>query len=135
MNVFRIFGVCLVVVHAFLGVWALGGMMEWLNMDVPWKPYSNPEFPHWLLFFHWGTVLFAATVYLIGYFTHWRQTPHWMAVAYGMMALVCVVETFWYMTSSFRYIAMVLEYAAYVVILLVLYSQRFRGLHFLKKFT
>lgn len=126
----KLIGIILVLIHTFLWLWSFGGALEWLSINVPWKPYSNPEFPHWLLFFHWGTVLFTATVFLYGYFTRWSSTPHFMAIGYGMMAIVCVVETFWFMTSKTKFLAMGLEYTAYIVILFILYNPAFRTQHF-----
>lgn len=127
---FFILGILLVFIHIFLWLWAFGGMIEMFVSKVPWKPYTNPEFPEWLLYIHWGSVLFASTVFLYGYFTRWSFTPHFMAVGYGLMALVCVVETFGYMTSSSKYLAMGLEYAAYTLILILLYNPTFRIQHF-----
>ncbi len=126
----KLIGIVLVLVHIFLWLWSFGGTLEWLSVKVPWEPYSNPEFPRWLLFFHWGAVLFTATVFLYGYFTRWSSTPHLMAIGYGMMAIVCVVETFGYMTSKTKFLAMGLEYTAYTVILFILYHPTFRSQYF-----
>ncbi len=127
---FKIIGYLLVVVHLFLGVWATGGFIEMVLKNVPWKPFTNPEFPDWLLFIHWGSVLFAAVGFLSGYFTRWDKTPQLMTVAYGIMALVCVIETFGYMTSETKYLAMGAEYVAYLLILILLFTPRFAASHF-----
>lgn len=127
---YKAIGVILLFVHAGLGVWALGGMVEWFAGRVPWKPFSNPEFPSPLLFVHWMSVLFASTIFIYGYFSRWSGTPLWMSIAYGIMAVVCVVETFGYMTSKFKYVAMGAEYTAYVVIVMILYSAGYQKIHF-----
>jgi heme A synthase len=131
-TVFKVLGYALVAVHIFLAGWSVGGFIELLTPKVPWKPFSNPEFPKWVLLFHWGTILFAAGIFLFGYFTRWKLTPHVMVVAYGLMAVVCVVETFGFMTSKYKYIAMALEYIAYIAILLLLFGASFTSLHFKK---
>lgn len=115
-------GYTLVLIHGLLLLWSIGGFMEMVLPRVPWKPFTNPDFPFRVLIIHWGSVLFAATGFLLGYFTQWNRTPHFMAVAYGMMALVCVIETFGYMTSSTKYLAMGGEFLAYMVILLLLFK-------------
>lgn len=130
MILFKILGFLLVAIHLFLAVWASGGMLEWVLPQVPWKPFSNPEFPRWLLFFHWATILLASYGFLIGYFTRWLKTPLYMTFAYSLMAIVCVIETFGYMTSPTKYWAMGAEYAAYILILILLYSSKFKLLHF-----
>jgi len=38
-----------------------------------------------------------------------------MSFAYGMMTIVCVIETFGYMTSKTKYIAMAAEFAVYIL--------------------
>lgn len=115
-------GYVLFAIHLLLGVWSLGGFIEMLLDDVPWSPFTNPQFPNWLLLFHWGSVLFASVSFCYGYLTHWPKTPLYMSVAYALMALVCVVETFGYMTSDSKYLAMAAEYAAYIFILFLLYK-------------
>ncbi|MEM8969568.1 MAG: hypothetical protein AAGE93_24335 [Bacteroidota bacterium] len=127
---FKIIGYLLVVVHLFLGVWATGGFIEMVLKNVPWKPFTNPEFPDWLLVIHWGAILFASVGFLYGYFTRWDKNPQLMTVAYGIMALVCVIETFGYMTSKTKYLAMGAEYVAYLLILILLFTPRFAAYHF-----
>jgi hypothetical protein len=48
------FGYTLVLIHIFLLVWSTGGMIEFFSAKVPWAPYTNPDFPKWLLPIHWG---------------------------------------------------------------------------------
>lgn len=127
---FKIIGIGLVIIHIFLGLWSFGGMIEWLMPDVPWEAYSNPEFPGWLLFIHWSSVIFASAFFLYGYFTRWNKTPRFMAIGYGLMALVCLIETFGFMTSETKFLAMGLEYSAYILILIILYNPAFRSRHF-----
>lgn len=126
----KIAGFGLVGLHLMLWLWAFGGMLEWLLPAVPWTPYSNPDFTRGLLFFHWTSVLIAASVFLAGYFTQWSYTPHAMALCYGMLAIVCAVETFGYMSSLNRYWAMAFEYVAYLLIAALLFLPSFRELHF-----
>lgn len=125
-----VLGIILLLVHIFLFAWSLGGMLEWSLQSVPWKPYSNPEFPRWLLFFHWASVLFASGAFIYGYAVRWPHTPYAMLIGYLLMAMVCVVETFGYMTSPYRYLAMTAEFATYIGILILLFSLSFRELHF-----
>ncbi len=126
----RLAGYLLAGIHTYLAIWSLGGFAEWIFHDVPWKPFSNPDFPRWVLFFHWTSIGFASTVFLYGYFTRWWRTPKYVTIGYGMMAAVCVVETFWFMTSESKYLAMGLEFTAYILILILLYHARFYNAHF-----
>lgn len=118
----KLLGHVLFAIHILLGIWSLGGFLEMILAEVPWKPFTNPEFPDWLLVFHWGTVLFAAVSFSYGYIANWSHTPLMMTVAYLLMAIVCVVETFGYMTDSTKYMAMAAEFIAYISILLLLYK-------------
>jgi len=106
----------LVLVHVALLLWAVSGLIEWFVPIVPWPRLSNVLFPQWLLLLHWLAVLLAATVLLIGYVTRWPLTPKAMIPAYALMAVVCVIETFWFLTHSLRFVAMALEFCAYIVI-------------------
>ena len=99
---------------------------------VPWKPFTNPEFPNWVLLIHWGSVLFASVAFFYGYFTQWSFTPKIMTLAYGAMAIVCVIETFGYMTNQTKYVAMGAEFLAYITILLLLYKSDY-FIHFFVK--
>jgi len=92
---------------------------------VPWKPFTNPEFPTWVLIIHWSSVLFASVSFLYGYFSQWSKTPQIMAVAYALMALVCIIETFGYMTNKTKYLAMGTEFLTYTVILLLLFKSKY----------
>lgn len=121
----HILGTILLVVHFLLLFWAVGGVFEMVLPKVFWKPYTNPNFPNWVLIIHWGSVLFASSVFIYGYFTHWVKTPQLMIVGYGLMALVCVIETFWFMTSSTKYWAMGAEFITYAVILLLLFKSSY----------
>ncbi|MEM9833912.1 MAG: hypothetical protein AAF944_24995 [Bacteroidota bacterium] len=121
---FKALGYLLIGVHLFCG------FLEMILQKIPWKPFANPEFPNWLLVIHWSSVLFAAIGFLSGYFTRWGKTPQLMTVAYGIMALVCVVETFSYMTSKTKYLAMGVEYVAYLLILILLFNPCFAASHF-----
>lgn len=127
---FRFIGYILLIIHIFLWIWSVGGMFEWLLPAVPWMAYSNDEFPRLLLFFHWSVVIFASTGFLYGYFTRWHATPDFMIIGYGLMAVICVIETFGYMTNETKYLAMGLEFTAYIIIIFILRHGDFRALHF-----
>jgi hypothetical protein len=130
MSMMQYMAYALVLIHTVLLGWAMGGIAEMITPHIPWKPYTNPAFPHWVLILHWGSVSIASLGFLLGYATHWTKTPLFMTMAYGLMALVCVIETFGYMTNSTKYMAMGAEFAAYIVILLLLFkSDHFTG-HF-----
>ena len=121
----QIIGSLLFAIHIFLLLWSVGGFAEMVVPKVPWKPFTNPEFPVWVLLIHWGAVLFALISFIYGYLTYWTKTPQIMLIAYGLMAIVCVIETFGFMTSKTKYIAMTAEYVAYVVILLLLFKNNY----------
>lgn len=111
----------LVLLHAGLLLWALVGLAEWLSPTVPWPGVSNPLFPRWLLLVHWLVVLIASSLFLGGYALRWPRTPVAMVAAYGSMAIVCAIETMGFLTHPLRYLAMALEIAAYLLILVALY--------------
>lgn len=118
-------GYLLILVHGFLFFWSTGGFLEMILPKVPWKPFTNPEFPTWVLIIHWSSVLFASVSFLYGYFSQWSKTPQIMAVAYALMALVCIIETFGYMTNKTKYLAMGTEFLTYTVILLLLFKSKY----------
>ncbi|MCC5916505.1 MAG: hypothetical protein JJU02_04170 [Cryomorphaceae bacterium] len=124
------FGYILIFVHAILFLWATGGFIEMILPKVPWKPFTNPEFPDWVLIMHWSTVLFAAVSFILGYLLQWSKTPHIMTLAYGLMALVCIIETFGFMTSKTKFLAMTTEFITYTIILLVLFKSKYFIAHF-----
>jgi len=111
----------LLLVHLLLFAWASVGLAEWLLVHVPWPKVSNPAFARWLLLLHWLAVFAGSITFVAGYLTRWHRTPAAMVVAYGAMAAVCVVETFWFLTGSFRFAAMAAEFAAYVGIVAMLH--------------
>lgn len=123
-------GYTLIFLHIILLVWSVGGFFEMILSKVPWKPFTNPEFPKWVLIIHWSSVLLASVSFIYGYFTQWSKTPYVMAFAYGLMALVCAIETFGYMTNETKYLAMGLEYLAYTLILLLLFKSKYFIGHF-----
>ncbi|MBX2946809.1 MAG: hypothetical protein KF725_13325 [Cyclobacteriaceae bacterium] len=114
-------GYLLVLIHIFLLLWATGGMVELLSPQVPWPPYTNHDFPKWLLPIHWGSVIIASTGFLIGYFTAWSKTPSFLLAAYTMLFTICVIETLGFMTSPTRYYAMTAELVTYTAILLIVF--------------
>ena len=121
MDLAKIVTVILLGVHGLLAAWALVGFIEWFSPSVPWPRVSNVLFPRDILFMHWLVILLAAAVFLIGYAVSWTYTPVAMACAYAAMAALCAVETFGYMESDTRFVAMAAEYIAYAGILLFLF--------------
>jgi hypothetical protein len=115
-------GWLLVLVHVLLAVWAVVGLAEMVFAEVPWPRVSNELFPAPVLLAQWLSILVASFLYIAGYLRRWRYTPHAVAVAYAIMATVCAVETFGYMISDTRFLAMALEYLAYALILLFLFK-------------
>lgn len=113
--------VLLLVVHGLLAVWALVGFVELFWATPPWSRVSNPLFPGGVLFLQWALTLLAAAVFIGGYIFRWHNMPVALACVYVAMASLCAVQTFMYMESDTRFIAMGLEYAAYVFILLFLF--------------
>lgn len=118
-------GYVLLIVHLCLLVWSSGGFLELILPGVPWQPYTNPDFPNWLLPIHWGSALVTSMGFLYGYFTKWSKTPRFMMFAYATLALLCAIETFWFMTSQTKYIAMITEYVAYTLILFLLFKNTY----------
>ncbi|QOI98399.1 MAG: hypothetical protein HRU69_13250 [Flammeovirgaceae bacterium] len=118
-------GYLLVLVHTFLLLWATGGFIELASAKVPWTPYTNLDFPRWLLPIHWGSVIITSAGFLLGYFTAWSKTPEFMLAAYTMLFTICVIETFGFMTSQTKYYAMVAELVTYAVILALLFKHTY----------
>lgn len=125
------FGYILVFIHIFLLFWSSGGIVEMTLTDVPWTPYTNLDFPQWLLPIHWGSVIIASSGFLFGYFSKWSGTPLFMLAAYTMLFTICVIETFGFMTSSTKYIAMFTELITYSIILILLFKNKY----FIKYFS
>lgn len=122
----------LVGVHVFLGLWAVVGWIEWFVPKVPWPRVSNPAFDRGMLFIHWSAILAASVCFLGGYFTRSPHLPLVMTFVYGAMAVICTVQTFFYLENSSKYIAMILEYAAYAFILFLLWRVKFFKSYFSK---
>jgi hypothetical protein len=120
-------GYLLVLIHLFLLGWSAGGFLEMMFSNVPWTPYTNLDFPKWLLPVHWGSVMITSIGFLIGYFTKWSGTPEFMLAAYTMLFTICVIETFGFMTSTSKYIAMVAELVIYTAILIILFKDNYFG--------
>lgn len=119
------FGYLLVLIHIFLLLWATGGSIEMIFTKVLWTPYTNLDFPRWLLPIHWGSVIITSIGFLFGYFTGWSKTPEFMLAAYTMLFTICVIETFGFMTSQSKYFAMVAELVTYTVILFLLFRHKY----------
>lgn len=118
-------GYVFILVHIILLTWSVGGFLEMILPKVPWKPFTNPEFPNWVLIIHWSSVLLASMSFIYGYLTHWSKTPFIMTIAYGLMAVVCVIETFGYMTNPTKYLAMGGEFLTYFIIILLLFKSSY----------
>jgi hypothetical protein len=118
-------GILLFIIHCLLLLWSLGGFIEMISPKVFWQAFTNALFPFWVLIIHWSSVLFASVIFIYGYCVQWSKTPQLMTFAYGLMAMVCVIETFGYMTSKTKFIAMGAEFIAYSVILLLLYKSAY----------
>ena len=128
----RYLGYVLVVIHVFLLVWSTGGFIEMTSVKVPWTPYTNLDFPDWLLPIHWGSVLIASIGFLSGYFSRWHKTPEFMLAAYTMLFTICVIETFGFMTSPTKYLAMISELVTYAAILFILFKSNYFNGYFSK---
>lgn len=120
----------MVLVHLLLVLWGVLGFVEYFFPAVPWISLQNPAFPAGMQFLHWLAILSGGSVFLIGYVTHWKHTAFAMALVYTMMATLCAVQTLDLMTNPGRYLAMVLEYIAYVSIALFLFRSERARLHF-----
>lgn len=117
----RALGFVLLGIHALLGLWGVVGFIELIAPTTPWPPISNEAFPRDILLMQWTLVLVAAVVFIVGYTARWRHTPVAMACVYTAMAALCAVETFAFMTSDLRFVAMAAEYVAYAAILVFLF--------------
>ena len=121
----KYFGYILVLVHIFLLLWSTGGIIEMSTLEVPWTPYTNADFPDWLLPIHWGSVLITSVGFLTGYFTKWSGTPEFLLAAYTMLFTICVIETFGFMTSPTKYLAMTTELVTYTIILYMMFRNKY----------
>lgn len=121
IDLIKAFGYVLLAVHGFLALWALVGFVEWFSATTPWSRVSNDLFPRDILFMQWALTLAAAALFIVGYVLGWSYTPVAMACVYASMAALCAVETFGYMESDTRFLAMGLEYLAYAGILVFLF--------------
>lgn len=124
MNIVKMITLVLLMVHGVLAFWALVGFIEWFWSSPPWPRISNVLFPRDILFIQWLLIMIAAFVFILGYMLRWQYTPIAMACVYAAMATLCAVETFGYMESDFRFIAMGIEYLAYAGILIFLFQSR-----------
>lgn len=123
-------GYLLVLIHLFLFLWSAGGFAELIFSKVPWTPFTNPDFPKWLLPIHWGSVMIASTGFLFGYFSGWRKTPEFMLATYTMLFTICVIETFGFMSSPTKYMAMGAEFVTYTLLLTLLFKHQYFTDHF-----
>jgi hypothetical protein len=110
--------------HGLLAAWAVVGFAEWFAPSVPWPAISNELFPRDILLMQWSLVLTSAVVFIGGWVLKWRHTPMAMAGVYAGMAALCALQTFRYLESDLRFVALALEYAAYALILIYLFRSR-----------
>lgn len=106
----------LVAVHLFLLAWAIIGIAEFVSGQVIWPGATNPDFPRWMLLAQWVALPLTALVFLLGYAFGWRGMPSLLLAGYAVLAALCAYQTFFLLTHDTRFIAMALEYAAYVAI-------------------
>jgi hypothetical protein len=114
----------LVVVHAGLLAWGLIGFAELTLPTVPWRRISNPLFSTPMLALQWSLAVLAGATYLAGFFLRWSPTPMVMTAIFTTMAVVCAYQNFFILTNPARFRAMALEYAAYALILVFLFSSK-----------
>lgn len=126
----RIFAGLLLVVHAGLVLWAMGGFLELGLAEVPWKRFSNPLFSPTMLALQWTLIALSGVTFIVGYSTRWSRTPVVMACIYAAMAAVCAYQTFFILEHAGRFVAMAIEYVEYTVILIFLFGSRHARAHF-----
>jgi hypothetical protein len=125
-----IFLLFLVAVHLLLAGWAIVGLIEWFNPNVPWRRLSNPMLPAGVLLLHWILMLLAGGIFLGGYAVRWSGTSVALALAYVCLAALCAVETLGFLVSRTRFLDMAVEYAAYMVIVIFLFRATSAREHF-----
>lgn len=113
--------VVLIAVHLFLLVWAIAGFIELLTGRAVWEGATSPEFPEWMLWAQWPPILLTALAFLVGYAVRWPLMPHAVVAGYVVLGALCAYQTFFLLTHDTRFIAMAVEYAAYIVIGLFLF--------------
>jgi hypothetical protein len=124
MNLTKVVTLVLIAVHGLLVIWATVGLIEWFWEAPPWPRVSNALFPRDILFMQWTLTLTAGIVFIVGSVLEWSYLHVAMACVYAAMAALCAVETFGYMESDSRFVAMLAEYAAYATILVFLFRSR-----------
>lgn len=126
----QLVGKALFFVHSVLALWGFAGLVEWLAPRVPWPTLTNPDLTRPILLVHWLAMIGAGLAFVAGYATAWPRTPYVMIGAYAVLATICAVETFGYLTSERRFVAMAAEYTAYVTILALLFRLEGLRAHF-----
>ena len=117
----RLIAAFLVVVHTGLLAWAAAGFAELALARVPWPRLSNPLFSTGMLLLQWSVVSAAAATYLAGYLVRWPRLRAAMAGWYAVMAGICAYQTFFILVHDTRFLAMAVEYAEYLAILVWLW--------------
>lgn len=112
----------LIGVHLVLAGWGVVGLVELFSGSVPWPRVSNELFSSRMLLMQWVLVLLTAFVFLAGYAAGWPRMPVMLAIMYLILALVCAYQTFFILEHDSRFVAMGVEYIAYIAILAFLFN-------------
>ena len=106
----------LIAVHLFLFAWAAIGIAEFVSGQVIWPGATNPTFPRWMLVAQWAALLATGLVFPVGYAFGWRAMPYMLIAGYVALGALCAYQTFFLLVHDTRFIAMAMEYAAYIAI-------------------
>lgn len=118
----------IIALAVFMLGWGVLGMLEYLTGASPVMALQNPTFPPGTQFLHWVLITAFGAVFLIGYATRWHLTPFAVVVLFAMLATMCFIQTFDFMTNSYRFAAFALECVLYLAIATyLLRSERMRS--------
>jgi hypothetical protein len=106
----------LLLVFLAMLAWAVLGSIENVTGLALVVPLQNPDFPAGTQFIHWVLAVSSSATFVFGYALRWQRTPIVMVVLFAMLTTLCFIETFDFMTSDSRYLALALECAAYILI-------------------
>lgn len=114
-------------IAAFLLIWGVLGMFEYVTGITPVIALQNPAFPAGIQFLQWVLLIAFGAVFLLGYATRWPHTPVAVTVIFAMLATMCFVQTVDFLTNESRFLAFALECIAYLAIAtFLLRSERMR---------
>lgn len=115
----------LIMVYAIaMLVWGVLGFIEYFTNFYMIVTLQNGDFPKGTQFLHWLLITLCGFVYIYGDMSKWRHTPVAMSVIFGMMASMCFIQTFDFMTNSYRYLLYVMECFLYILISSFLFLSR-----------